>query len=42
MITGLTESVIEEAALRDTLLHKLLSGKIQVTNAGRLIAEATT
>ncbi len=42
MTNRITESVVEDAALRDTLLHKLLSGEIQVTNAGRLIAGATT
>lgn len=40
MTNRFTESVVEDAALRDTLLPKLLSGEIRVKNVGRLSEEA--
>jgi hypothetical protein len=32
-----TESVVEQAALRDTLLPKLISGELRVKGAGRFL-----
>jgi hypothetical protein len=32
-----TESVVEEAALRDTLLPKLISGELRVKDAERFV-----
>ena len=34
----LTESTVEDAALRDTLLPKLISGELQIPDAERLAA----
>jgi len=35
----LTESTVEEAALRDTLLPKLVSGELRVKDAERFLKE---
>jgi len=40
-VTGFTESAVEQAALRDALLPKLISGEIQVKDAERIVARAT-
>jgi hypothetical protein len=35
------ESLIKEAALRDTLLPKLISGELRVRDAEHMVEEAT-
>lgn len=37
MSSTFTESIVEEAALRDTLLPKLISGEIRVKDAARYV-----
>jgi len=38
--TGLTDSTVESAALRDALLPKLISGELRVRDAERIVRRA--
>jgi len=40
-VSFITESLVEDATLRDTLLPKLISGELRVKNVGRLNEEAS-
>lgn len=42
MTSAFTESTVESAALRDTLLPKLISGELRVKDAEAMIKETTT
>lgn len=39
-MTGFTESAVEQAALRDALLPKLISGELRVKDAERFFGRA--
>jgi hypothetical protein len=41
-VTGFTESAVEQAALRDALLPKLISGEIRVKDAERFLEKASS
>jgi hypothetical protein len=41
MIQSFTEFVVEDAAQRDTLLPKLISGELRIQDANRVIDRAT-